>query len=74
MKATELGWSKAIAARGQLGLNKTKNACNIVAVTAYDSGTEEKALKHKINRVCQKPISVQVIEEILRFYFWPKFK
>jgi hypothetical protein len=72
IKATEFGWSKAIAARGQLGLIKTKNSCNIVAVTAYNSGAEEKALKHKIDRVCQKPIGVQVIEEILKLYFWPK--
>ena len=42
IKATEQGWCAAIAATGQLGLDKTKTASHIVTVTAFTTGIEEK--------------------------------
>ena len=58
IKATEMGWHDAIAASGKLGKEKISSPCSIVAVTAFTSVTKEEALKHKIDRVCHKPISV----------------
>jgi len=71
IKATETGWYSAIAAKSEIGKQKTKSKCNVVAVTAYSTDTAEKAKKYKIERVCQKPISRATIEEILLQYYWP---
>jgi CheY-like chemotaxis protein len=45
IKATEMGWSEAIAAKSENGKLKTESQCKIVAVTAYTSGYEELAKK-----------------------------
>jgi CheY-like chemotaxis protein len=51
IKATELGWSDAVAARSNNGKLKTSLKCVIVAVTAYTSGYEERAKKVGISEV-----------------------
>ena len=71
IKATESGWYSAIAAKSKFGKMKTQSKCCVVAVTAYSSGIEERAKKCKIERVCQKPISRETIEDILLNYYWP---
>lgn len=51
IKATEMSWSDAIAAKSSNGKLKTLSDCVIVAVTAYTSGYEERAKKVGISEV-----------------------